>query len=116
VFLSPEKGTVIGVAKAYAVLIIPFSLLGPFTGVVIDRWSRRRILSLTPLVRAGATIGILALTSGKASLLLYTLSLMVVSLNRFYIATTGPVVPALVPDTVPLAKRSPGLSAQPPLV
>jgi MFS family permease len=98
VFLSPEKGTAIGVAKAYAVLIIPFSLLGPFTGVVIDRWSRRRILSLTPLVRAGATIGILALTSGKASLLLYTLSLVVVSLNRFYIATTGAVVPALVPE------------------
>lgn len=97
-FLSPEKGTAVGVAKAYAVLIIPFSLLGPFTGVVIDRWSRRRILTFTPLVRAAATTGILALTSGKASLLLYTLSLMVVSLNRFYIATTGAVVPALVPE------------------
>jgi MFS family permease len=98
VFLSPEKGTAIGVAKAYAVLIIPFSLLGPFTGVVIDRWSRRRILTLTPLVRTAATIGILVLTSGKASLLLYTLSLVVVSLNRFYIATTGAVVPTLVPE------------------
>jgi MFS family permease len=98
VFLSPEKGTAIGVAKAYALLIIPFSLLGPFTGVVIDRWSRRRILTLTPLIRAAATVTILLLTSGKASVLLYALSLVVVSLNRFYIATTGAVVPTLVPE------------------
>jgi MFS family permease len=98
VFLSPEKGTAIGVAKAYALLIIPFSLLGPFTGVVIDRWSRRRILTFTPLVRATATVGIVLLTSGEASVLLYALSLVVVSLNRFYIATTGAVVPRLVPE------------------
>jgi len=98
VFLSPEKGTAIGVAKAYAVLVIPFSLLGPFTGVIIDRWSRRRILVFTPLIRAAATLGILVLTSGQASLLLYALSLVVVSLNRFYISTTGAVLPALVPD------------------
>jgi MFS family permease len=98
VFLSPEKGTAIGVAKAYAVLIIPFSLLGPFTGVVIDRWSKRRILMFTPLVRAAAMLGILVLTSGEPSILLYALSLVVVSLNRFYIATTGAVVPVLVPE------------------
>lgn len=98
VFLSPEKGTAIGVAKAYAVLVIPFSLLGPFTGVVIDRWSRRRILVFTPLIRAAATLGILVLTSGPASLLLYALSLVVVSLNRFYISTTGAVLPSLVPE------------------
>lgn len=98
VFLSPEKGTAIGVAKAYAVLVIPFSLVGPFTGVVIDRWSRRRILTFTPLIRATATLGILVLTSGPASLMLYALSLVVVSLNRFYISTTGAVVPAVVPQ------------------
>ncbi len=98
VFLSPEKGTAIGVAKAYALLVIPFSLLGPFTGVVIDRWSRRRILVFTPLIRTAATLGILVLTSGPASLLLYALSLVVVSLNRFYISTTGAVLPTLVPD------------------
>ena len=97
-FLSAEKGTAIGVARAYAVLVIPFSLLGPFTGVVIDRWSRRRILTFTPLIRAAATLGIVVLTSGPASILLYALSLVVVSLNRFYISTTGAVVPSLVPE------------------
>ena len=98
VFLSPEQGTAIGVAKAYAVLVIPFSLLGPFTGVVIDRWSRRLILTVTPLVRAAAAVGILVLVAGRTTVLLYALSLVVVSLNRFYIATTGAVVPALVPE------------------
>jgi len=98
VFLSPESGTAIGVAKAYAVLIIPFSLIGPFTGLVIDRWSRRRILTFTPLTRAAAAVGILVLTTGPAGILLYVLALVVVSLNRFYISTTGAVIPALVPE------------------
>jgi MFS family permease len=98
VFLSPEKGTAIGLAKAFAVLVIPFSLVGPFTGVVIDRWSRRSILTFTPLIRATAVLGILALSGGSTSLMLYALTLVVVSLNRFYISTTSAAIPALVPE------------------
>src|SRR5439155_47952 len=58
-FLSVESGTAAAVAKAFALLVIPFSLVGPATGVVIDRWSRRRILAVTPLVRAAAALGLL---------------------------------------------------------
>ena len=98
VFLSPEKqGTAVGVAKAFAVLIIPFSLLGPLSGVLIDRWSRRRILTVTPLLRAAAVV-ILMFASGHATWLLYALSLVVVSGNRFYLVTAGAVMPLLVAD------------------
>jgi MFS family permease len=95
VFLNPEKsGTALGVAKAYAVLVIPFSIVGPLSGVFIDRWPRRAILSITPLVR---TLAILALLPvGGSSLYLYAPALIVVSLNRFYLATAGAVTPALV--------------------
>jgi MFS family permease len=99
VFLSPEKqGTVVGVAKAFAVLVIPFSLVGPFTGVVIDRWSRRRILVVTPWIRAIVAAGLLGFSAGKTGALVYTLALVVVSADRFYLATAGAVMPSLVPD------------------
>jgi MFS family permease len=38
-FPSPAAG-----AAAFAVLYLPYSLIGPFAGVFIDRWSRRQIL------------------------------------------------------------------------
>jgi MFS family permease len=96
VFLNPEEqGTALGVAKAYALLVIPFSLVGPVAGVFIDRWSRRRILSVTPLIRALAAAALLPLSGQSA--LLYVPTLVVVSLNRFFLSTATAVVPSLVP-------------------
>jgi len=98
VFLSTENGTAAAVAKAFALLVIPFSLIGPATGVVIDRWSRRRILVVTPLVRALAAGGLLLAAAGSTEWPVYALALVVVSLNRFYLATAGAVMPSLVGD------------------
>jgi MFS family permease len=98
VFLSPEnQSTAVGVAKAFAVLVVPFSLVGPLTGVVIDRWSRRRILTVTPALRTAAALALLAITGRPAGAPLYVLALLVVSLNRFYLATAGAVMPSVVP-------------------
>jgi MFS family permease len=99
VFLSPEsQGTAAGVAKAFAVLVIPFSLIGPLTGVVIDRWSRRRILAVTPLLRSLAGLALIPVSRGRTGLLLYALALVLVSLDRFYLTTAGAVMPTLVID------------------
>ena len=93
VFLSPDaQGTAAGVAKAFAVLVIPFSIVGPFAGVLIDRWSRRRILLWTPLVRAAFVLALIPLHGG--GWILYVPTLVVVSLNRFYLSTAGAVMPA----------------------
>ena len=44
-FFSPEKQTSAGsVAAAFAVLLLPYSLVGPFAGVLLDRWRRRQVL------------------------------------------------------------------------
>lgn len=97
VFLSPDaQGTAAGVAKAFAVLVIPFSIVGPFAGVLIDRWSRRRILLWTPLVRAAFVLALIPLHGD--GWILYVPTLVVVSLNRFYLSTAGAVMPAVVPD------------------
>jgi MFS family permease len=98
VFLNTDKGTAAAVAKAFAILVVPFSLIGPLTGVVIDRWSRRAILVFTPLVRAVAVVLLLTVTRRGTSWELYALTLVIVSLNRFFLSTGGAVVPRLVPD------------------
>src|SRR5437763_7393242 len=96
VFLNPEKGgTAAGVARAYALLVIPFSVVGPLAGVFIDRWSRRRILWVTPLVRTAACAMLLPLRG--TGLPLYAGALVVVSLNRFFLSTASAVMPVVVP-------------------
>src|SRR3982074_2180260 len=32
------------IARAFAVLFLPYSLLGPFAGALMDRWDRRLVL------------------------------------------------------------------------
>jgi hypothetical protein len=50
------------IAGAFAVLYLPYSLLGPFAGALLDRWDRR-------LVLIGANLGRLLLVLGVAALL-----------------------------------------------
>ena len=95
VFLDPERqGTALGVAKAFALLLVPFSLIGPVAGVLIDRWPRRHILTLVPLLRAAALAGLLS--AGGEGPSLYGLSLFIVSTYRLYLTTLTTVTPLLV--------------------
>ena len=53
VVFSPERvNTAMDFAIATLVVALPFSIIGPFTGVFIDRWSRRRTLVVAPWLRA----------------------------------------------------------------
>jgi MFS family permease len=96
VFLNTDnQSTAASVAKAVALLIVPFSLIGPFAGVFIDRWSRRLILVWTPVLKAAFLVPLLFV---DVSWVIYALSLVVVSANRFYLTTAGAVTPSLVSD------------------
>ncbi|MEX2204315.1 MAG: MFS transporter [Actinomycetota bacterium] len=94
---SPERqSTTMGFAIATLIVSLPFSILGPFTGVFIDRWSRRRILVIAPVLRA-ALVGLTLFDPQTAAVPFYLGALWVLSVNRFYLATAVVVVPRLVP-------------------
>lgn len=91
------------VTKILAVTLLPFSLVGPFTGPFIDRFSRRSILIGTSVTRAGLTL-LLVPALGWAEPLLLALVVANVSINRFFHSTKSAVLPSLVPaDRVLLA-------------
>lgn len=94
---SPERAdTALDFAIATLVVALPFTLLGPFAGVFIDRWSRRRILLLAPWIRA-ATVGLVLLDPDNFAVPFFAGALFVLSVNRFYLSTASAVVPRLVP-------------------
>lgn len=75
--------------------LLPYSLVGPFTGPFIDRFSRRSILVGTSTGRVLLT-ALLIPAIGWPEPVLLTLVVMNMSLNRFFHATKGTVLPTLV--------------------
>ncbi|MDX6317451.1 MAG: hypothetical protein QOD35_851, partial [Nocardioidaceae bacterium] len=57
---QPDAG---GIAVALAAVLLPFSLLGPFVGIFLDRWNRRQILVVSNLVRAAPVLASAAVIS-----------------------------------------------------
>ena len=54
------------IAGAFAVLYLPYSLLGPFAGALLDRWDRRSVLIGANLARLVLVLGIAALLAAGA--------------------------------------------------
>jgi MFS family permease len=96
VFSPEDQSTASGFAVAVLLISLPFSVVGPFTGVFIDRWSRRKILVVTPLLRV-AVAWLVLFEPSSAPIAFYAGAVWVLSVNRFYLATAVAVVPRLVP-------------------
>lgn len=84
------------VTKVLAVTLLPFSLVGPFTGPFIDRFSRRSILVGTSVARALLTFALIA-AIGWPEWVVLALVVANMSVNRFFHATKSSAIPTLVP-------------------
>ena len=98
VLFSPERAPTAGaIAVAFATILLPFTVLGPFAGVFLDRWPRRRILMFSNAVRAILLV-VIALLVVRADVgwLFYLLVLTAFSLNRFLLAGLSASLPHVV--------------------
>ena len=99
VLFNPERqADPLAVAAGLAVLLLPYSLIGPFAGALLDRWDRRRLLVVAALLRAAlvtATAGIVA--AGVAGAPLYVSALLVAGASRFINAGLSVALPHVVP-------------------
>ena len=102
VLFSPQRQPDAGsVAAVLAITLLPFSVLGPFVGVVLDRWSRRQILVVADLCRAGLAVGLAGLVASglrtpAVETAFYAGVLLTMSLNRFLLAALSAALPHTV--------------------
>lgn len=98
VVFSPEKETsAAGVASAMAVLLLPYSLVGPFAGVLLDRWRRRQVLLFGSLLRALLALATALLILSPAPDWLFSVSaLCVTAVNRFVLSGLSAALPRVV--------------------
>ena len=98
VLFSPERQPdAVKVAAAFAILLLPYSIIGPFAGVFLDRWRRRTVLVRANLLKAAFTIPIIALVlAGNDGLGLGVAVLVVLGIGRFVLAGLSASLPHVV--------------------
>ncbi|WP_062464945.1 MFS transporter [Demequina soli] len=107
-FFDPTQAATPGaIAVGFAVLLLPFTVVGPFVGPLIDRWSRQRILLVGNLVRVGLAAAILAILLADGPVwTLYALALVTLSVNRFLLSAMSAGLANVVPDEELLAANA----------
>ncbi|MFC8043789.1 hypothetical protein [Nocardia sp. NPDC057353] len=99
ILFNPERETdPAAIAAGFAVLLLPYSLIGPYAGALLDRWDRRRVLLGASLLRLLLIVGVsVSLLGGASSELLLIGALAVVGISRFVSAGVSAALPLVLP-------------------
>jgi MFS family permease len=95
---SPEKqATAWGIAAAFALVGLPYSVLGPFAGLLVDRIPRRRVIATGNAIRALLAIAISVCVVRDASYaLLLPLVLVALAVNRLQLTAHAAAIACTV--------------------
>jgi MFS family permease len=96
---NPERASSpLAIAGAFAVLFLPYSLLGPFAGALMDRWDRRLVLIAANVGRvvSVAVVGT-CLALGARDFYVLCGALVVNGLARFVASGLSAALPHVVP-------------------
>ena len=98
VLFSPDRqANALSAALAFAVVLLPYSIVGPFVGTVLDRISRQRALFFSNLLRSiNLLIVALLVFSGTTGLVLTIVVLVAFGINRLILAALSAGLPLLV--------------------
>lgn len=102
VLFSPERAPdAVGVATAFAVLFLPYSIVGPFAGVFLDQWRRRQVLVYANLLRAAIVCFVALLIAQRhEGISLAVVVLAVLGIGRFVLAGLSASLPHVVAGQV----------------
>jgi MFS family permease len=107
VFFNPQNAaTPSKAAVAFAVLLLPYSIAGPFAGVFLDRWRRQRVLVVGNLVKIFLVLAIAVLVlahggngssgSGAFGALFVATTIAALGVNRFFLSALSAGLPHVI--------------------
>lgn len=98
VLFNPERESdPVLVALGLAVVLLPYSLVGPFAGALLDRWDRRRVFVVAGALKAVLTVATAAVVAaGVTGPALYLGALATIGVSRFVQAGLSAALPHLV--------------------
>jgi MFS family permease len=96
---NPEReASPTAIAIGFVVLLLPYSIIAPFAGALLDRWDRRRVLVWANLLRGTLVlVAAVCVGAGVGGQVLAPLALVVVGISRFVGAGLSAALPHVVP-------------------
>lgn len=98
ILFNPEReSNPAAIAAGFAVLLVPYSVIGPFAGAVLDRWDRRAVLLWANVIRIVLiALTALLLCTGVDETPILLLALTTVGVSRFILAGVSASLPHVV--------------------
>jgi hypothetical protein len=95
---SPERqANALSAAIGFAVVLLPYSIVGPFVGTILDRVSRQRALFFANLARSINLLVVAAFVfSGATGVALTAVVLIAFGINRLILAALSAGLPLLI--------------------
>ena len=98
-FDPSERSTPGRIATGFAVLLLPYSVVGPFAGALLDRWSRRQVMIWANVARAVVTALLAVLLAfGTPLWVQFAAALLVTGSGRFVGSGLSASLPHVVAD------------------
>ncbi len=95
---APEATATMMVAR-----LVPFALFAPLAGAFVDRWSRRRVMIATDLLRAVFALGFLLVSAPEDLWIAYVCTVVSTLLSAFFEAAKNASLPNIAGDAGLLA-------------
>ena len=97
VLFSPERqANATSAAVAFAVVLLPYSVVGPFVGTILDRFSRQRAIFLANVIRAFTLLVIaLLIFNGRTGAEITIFVLVAFGVNRLILAGLSAGIPLM---------------------
>ena len=95
---SPERqASAASAAIAFTVVLLPYSIVGPFVGTLLDRISRKRVIFCANILRSGVLVlTALLVSQGRTGIELTTFVLIAFGLNRLILAGLSAGLPLVI--------------------
>ncbi|CAB4535007.1 unannotated protein [freshwater metagenome] len=99
VLFSPERqASAVNAAVAFAVVLLPYSIVGPFVGTLLDRFSRQRAIFFSNITRAITLVIISFLMfNGFTGVEITVFVLVAFGVNRLILAGLSAGIPLMTP-------------------
>ncbi len=98
ILFNPERATdPLAIAGGFTVLLLPYSVIGPYAGALLDRWDRRTVLLVANVLRALLiALAAAGLLGGIGDTPLLLLALAVVGISRFVLSGVSAALPRVL--------------------
>ncbi len=102
ILFNPERhADPLAVAGGLAVLLLPYSVIGPFAGALLDHWDRRTVLIWANVARAMlVSIVALSIATGAADTVVLVTALLVTGASRFVASGLSAGLPHVSPRSI----------------